>query len=317
MSDNKPNILFIDDEVRILRSLNSIFRRTHNVYSTTNPKEFIDLVRKHHMHVVVSDQRMPRIKGTELLGFVKKHSPNSIRILLTGYADVNAILDSVNEGEIYRYITKPWSADELRETIRQATEIALTLEEEVPKEIDQVAEADITAVHRRAEQQHEYILALFKEQSSYLKIKSRFEHQYNVLWADDLETAYKVLDEHDFAVMISDVHFGDDNTVSVINALKSVAPQTIAIVITSRQDANTLISLINKGQVYRFLINPVSGYLLDKSIKHAVEKHRQLLANPVEQRRFAVESIDEEDKAKQSSVMSSFISRLRKRFLST
>lgn len=310
MEEKKPNIIFIDDEVRILRSLNSIFRRSYNVFATTDPKEFLALIQQHHMHVVVSDQRMPRVRGTELLAKVKKISPSSMRILLTGYADVSAILDSVNEGEIYRYITKPWQADELRETIHQAAKVAYALEAEknMPNQVSEGVGESSDGVEL------ETILALFKGEKNYRAVSSRFAHKYNVLWANDLEKAAQLLEEHTIAVIISDVHFGDDDTVAVVNELKKASPQTVSVIISSRQDANILIDMINKGQIFRFLINPVSGYLLDKSIRHAIKKHHQLKESKVEQQRFAVDDIGEEAQSKQSSIMSGFISRLRRHF---
>lgn len=110
----KPKLAFIDDELRILRSLKMHFRQTHDVFITTDPAELMDYVVANDVQVVISDQRMPDKQGTEVLREVRELSPNTIRILLTGYADLNAVIDSVNDGEIYRYITKPWQNDELK-----------------------------------------------------------------------------------------------------------------------------------------------------------------------------------------------------------
>ncbi len=120
----KPKIAFIDDEPRILRSLKMHFRQSHDVFITTDAIELMEYISANEVQVVVSDQRMPDKQGTEVLRDIKSASPNTIRILLTGYADLNAVIDSVNEGEIYRYITKPWQNDELKKTINKATEIA-------------------------------------------------------------------------------------------------------------------------------------------------------------------------------------------------
>ena len=120
----KPKIAFIDDEPRILRSLKMHFRQSHDVFITTDATELMKYVSEHDVQVVISDQRMPDKQGTEVLRDIKEASPNTIRILLTGYADLNAVIDSVNDGEIYRYITKPWQNDELKKIVNKATEIA-------------------------------------------------------------------------------------------------------------------------------------------------------------------------------------------------
>ena len=122
----KPKLAFIDDEQRILRSMKLLFRKTHDVFITTDPTEYIDYIKNNHVHVAVSDQRMPERVGVDILREVKEVSPSTMRILLTGYADLNAIIGSINDGEIYRYLTKPCKSEELLAVVGRATEIALT-----------------------------------------------------------------------------------------------------------------------------------------------------------------------------------------------
>lgn len=120
----KPTIAFIDDDERILRAMQVLFRSTYTVFTTTEPDEYINYIRFNLVHVAVSDQRMPLREGVDILREIKDISPYTMRILLTGYADLEAIIDSINEGEIFRYLTKPCKADEIKATITQAVEIA-------------------------------------------------------------------------------------------------------------------------------------------------------------------------------------------------
>lgn len=110
----KPRILLVDDEERILRTLTMLLKMQYQVFSTTDGNEALKILKTEKIHVLISDQRMPLMVGTELLRQAKNLSPQTMRILLTGYADVEAALDSVNEGEIFRYINKPWGPKELR-----------------------------------------------------------------------------------------------------------------------------------------------------------------------------------------------------------
>ena len=105
---DKPTLLLIDDEERILRSLAMLFRGSYQVHATVDPHEAIALVERERVHVVVSDQRMPVMRGADLLREVRSRSPNSMRILLTGYSELDAVVSSVNEGEIFRFVQKPW-----------------------------------------------------------------------------------------------------------------------------------------------------------------------------------------------------------------
>ena len=102
----KPSILLVDDEERILRTLTMLLKMQYQVFSTTDGHEALRILKKEKINVLISDQRMPLMVGTELLKQAKSLSPQTMRILLTGYADVDAAVDSVNEGEIFRYINK-------------------------------------------------------------------------------------------------------------------------------------------------------------------------------------------------------------------
>src|SRR5262249_23130650 len=92
--NDKANILFVDDEERVRRSLEMLFRSRFKVYTTTDGHEAVDIARRNRIHVVVSDQRMPTITGVEVLRKVREVSPNTMRLLLTGYSDLQAIVDS-------------------------------------------------------------------------------------------------------------------------------------------------------------------------------------------------------------------------------
>ncbi len=184
----KPKIAFIDDEPRILRSLKMHFRQSHDVFTTTDATELMKYVSEHDVQVVISDQRMPDKQGTEVLRDIKEASPNTIRILLTGYADLNAVIDSVNDGEIYRYITKPWQNDELKKIVNKATEIAQQTQD-ITQNMKQGDESQsfMNASSKRN------ILVLDDDESIYQEIKNQFKSTYTVSWASNLEQAAKLL----------------------------------------------------------------------------------------------------------------------------
>lgn len=111
-------VLFIDDEENILSSLNRIFRRDSiRAYFTTDPEEACRLVKEEEFALVVSDQRMPKMEGTELLKRIREISPRSVRIMLTGYADIKSAMRAVNDGNVFRFLAKPWNEQELRTAI--------------------------------------------------------------------------------------------------------------------------------------------------------------------------------------------------------
>ncbi|MFZ5462337.1 MAG: EAL domain-containing protein [Pseudomonadota bacterium] len=120
---NRPQrtLLLVDDEENILTALKRLLRRDgYTIISTTDPTKAFELLAQHQVGVVVSDQRMPQMSGTELLREVKSLYPDTIRIVLSGYTDLKSVTDAINEGAIYRFLTKPWEDDQLREAIREA-----------------------------------------------------------------------------------------------------------------------------------------------------------------------------------------------------
>ncbi len=119
--EQKPTLLLLDDEENILRALTRLLRRDgYRILSTTNVKEAFSLLARNDVQVIVSDQRMPEMSGTEFLSRVKGIHPNTVRIVLSGYTDLKSVTDAINEGAIYKFLTKPWDDQQIRDQIQQA-----------------------------------------------------------------------------------------------------------------------------------------------------------------------------------------------------
>lgn len=114
-------LLLLDDEENVLRSLIRLFRRdSYRILAAGNVRDAFDLLATNDVQVILSDQRMSDMNGTEFLGRVKMLYPNTIRLILSGYTDLSTVTEAINRGAIYRFLTKPWNDDHLRENIRQA-----------------------------------------------------------------------------------------------------------------------------------------------------------------------------------------------------
>lgn len=128
--DNGYTLLFVDDEEGVLQSLKRIFLdENYQILTAANGPEALDVLQENTIHLVVSDHRMPGMTGAELLKEVKERWPQTIRIMLTGYADVQSVMGAVNEGAVYKFITKPWSDDDLRLTVSLALQQYALLQE--------------------------------------------------------------------------------------------------------------------------------------------------------------------------------------------
>ncbi len=123
MSDKKIDILYVDDEENNLISFKATFRLKYNIMIAVSADAAMKILETKPVEIIITDQRMPNMTGIEFLEKVIEKYPDPIRILLTGYADMNAVIDAVNKGKIYHYLSKPWSEQELEETIKKAFEV--------------------------------------------------------------------------------------------------------------------------------------------------------------------------------------------------
>lgn len=121
--DDKINILYVDDEVNNLISFKATFRLRYKIFTAESARDAMKILDEHNIHIIITDQRMPEMTGVEFLVNILETHPDPIRILLTGYANLNAVIDAVNKGKIYHYLSKPWNEEELNNTILQAFEI--------------------------------------------------------------------------------------------------------------------------------------------------------------------------------------------------
>ncbi|MCK5172311.1 MAG: response regulator, partial [Planctomycetes bacterium] len=113
-------VLFVDDEEKVLASLERTLRdEPYNILFACSGKETLEILRQQEVHVIVTDMRMPEMSGLELLRTVKTNYPHIIRMVLSGDANTDTLLGSINQGEIYRFIPKPWKSNELKTIIRQ------------------------------------------------------------------------------------------------------------------------------------------------------------------------------------------------------
>jgi signal transduction histidine kinase len=113
-------LLVIDDEEEILKALSRQFRRRYDIYTATSADEGLRVMTETPIQVIISDQRMPGMNGVEFFNRVKANFPDAIRLLLTGYADIQAVIAAINDGNVFRYIPKPWDPVELDTIVTEA-----------------------------------------------------------------------------------------------------------------------------------------------------------------------------------------------------
>ncbi len=123
MAEKKINILYVDDEENNLISFKAAFRLKYHVLIAHSGDEALKTLELKPVEIIITDQRMPSMTGIEFLEKVLEKYPEPMRILLTGYSDMNAVIDAVNKGKIYHYLAKPWIEEEINMTIKRAYEV--------------------------------------------------------------------------------------------------------------------------------------------------------------------------------------------------
>lgn len=126
---DKIKVLYVDDEINNLVAFKANFRQHFDILTASSAQEGMDILGKEEIHVVLTDQRMPGVKGVGFLQSIIEKYPDPVRMMLTGYADIEAVIDAVNKTHIYRYITKPWNNDELVEAVKEGYRLYLRNQE--------------------------------------------------------------------------------------------------------------------------------------------------------------------------------------------
>lgn len=296
---DRARVLFVDDEPRILIAMKALFRNTYEVFTANSGDAALDILRDNDVDVVVSDQRMPQMTGVEFLRSAKRLRPRAIRVLLTGYSDLSAILDAINDGEIFRYINKPWANADLRATIADAVKASeVDCEPDLVDDLEPRADASDDAPAAappsaaQAQAAGPGVLVLDDDEPTRTALHRVLSQERAVYTAHNLDQALDILERQSVGVLVTDLTVDGDNVSTLLKALRHHHPSLVAIVLSAHADAGQSIELINEGQIYRFLNKPVGEGLLRGSINLALRRHEVLLRNPQQTLRLVAENTE-------------------------
>jgi serine/threonine-protein kinase len=287
-----PRVLFLDDEERILKTMKALFRSKYDVVTATDGQTALEYLKRDRVHLVVSDQRMPGMTGVEFLRKAKDVSPNTMRILLTGYSDLTAIVDSINDGEVFRFINKPWDNQEIQKVVGEAVDIGLKLDGTPPT----AAPTDVQAIPKI----DEAMLVISPHRPLYEDVRAVAKDACEIVRVHSLQAAVEALKIKAFAVVIAEANPGAEDIYLFLGLLKQKYPQVVTLLVTLTGDAETAISLINRAQLFRFLVPPISSETLRSNIGAALRHAVSVRTAPAMLARYAVEEVQEE---KHSSLM--------------
>jgi len=317
----KYTVLFVDDEPRITSALHAIFRRKYTVLIANSGADALETLKKHKVDVLVSDQRMPEMLGNELLATVSKEYPQTMRILLTGFMDKKAIVDSINHGEVYRFINKPWDNDQIREIISEAaiaSEIpnieypSFERERSQPDEEqkndsakpvnssasnvdasnnDNADNTSHTTAPNEATNDDRAMLMIEQQKDIRHQIRKFCSKESIMIYStQNVEQAIAAATSREsIGVAIVELSEDTNEAIQTINLLKQARPELITITLTEDYDAQTAVDLINQGQVFKYLSKPLEITGFQNTIQNAFARHQFLKKNKESVKRFKVE----------------------------
>lgn len=268
-----PKVLCVDDEPGLLRSLRWLLRGQYDVAVAASGLDALALMGAQNFDVVISDQRMPGMTGTEFLERARRVSPRSIRLLLTGYSDFNAVLSSVNESEVFRFISKPWDNQKLLETVSDAAKVARMTQASWVDFQDTVGADGPDAFD-------EGVLVFDGDDRAVAQWRSAVKREGNIVCTDDIGEAVSQLTRQKVAVLITDIQGARTQQMDLIRAVRRNQPEVVVMVYSQERDSAVIGRLINEGQIYRFIAKPAGAEYLNRTLRSALARHRQLLAEP-------------------------------------
>lgn len=273
LDKRKGRVLCVDDEPNILRALFWLLRKDFQVVTAESGAEGLDIIRKGDFDVVISDNRMPGMNGVDFLGQVKTLAPRAMRILLTGYSDMQAVIQSVNHSEVFRFVSKPWDVVELPLLVAQAAEIARRQEIALSPAATPHPEVAGTRLPK--------MLVLDEEEATHSVVEMSAGDLAQILHVTSPVDAFKILENEEVGIILSERNLGTMDLTHLLCLLKRKHPQIVSIVVTESEDSNLICRMINQGQIHRFIPKPLKAGNLRLAIKSAIAKRTELLNTPL------------------------------------
>jgi DNA-binding NtrC family response regulator len=272
----RAKILFVDDEERILNAMRALFRLQYEVVTSTDGYNALELLRQDRFHLIVSDQRMPSMHGIDLLRQAKEVSPNTVRILLTGFSDLAAIVGSINDGEVFRFIIKPWDNQELQSTVAEAVKIGIEL-----ANLTAIAGTPFgAAIPSVAPATGEGVIVIDQDPETFLQVKRIPSSSHRAFPAREVTQALEIMQQHEIGVILSSVEGKHTESLEFLKLLKQEHPHVVTIVTAQGGDSEVVINLINQARIFRYLFKPLKPGLLAQYLDSAFVHYRRLKAAP-------------------------------------
>lgn len=270
-----PKVLCVDDEPALLRSLRLLLRAEFEVTVAEDGIQALALLGADRFDVIVSDQRMPGMTGAEFLQRAKVLAPHSMRLLLTGYADFNAVVCALNDGDVFRFISKPWDNLRLVEAVQEAARLA---------RMSRMGWSDFqdTAIEEPGQQLDEDVLLVQADAALATICTTACQGVARLQVAQDAADALTLLAQRRVAAVVVQQRPGASDTPALVRSIRRRRPRLSVVVCSAHPDVHALQRLINEGLINRYVALPADVDWLRQSIEGAIQRHIELCKKPLQ-----------------------------------
>lgn len=286
---NASHILLVDDEPLVLSSMRDLLEVDYVVHTAENGQKALEILSKFPIKVLISDERMPQMRGHQLLKRAKQQSPNTIRILLTGYADLESVMNSVNAGEIFRYLNKPCRNDALLNVVRLGVQIYDRLSSLKPT-ATATAQKDDAKIDLNAPKYDALFVGFTPDEIARLQL--RLSKHFTIRAARTVADALKLIGEVPPAVIVSELKLDDYEGLDFLQAVLAENPQLIIIVLTETVDVSLITQAVNELNVFRYLPKSATQEDLERALMDAAARSAIYRAQPNANLKFTASQIE-------------------------
>lgn len=267
-----PKILLVDHDLSALHALKALLKSHYQVITTQDCFEALKILRREKINVIIADERMPIISGTEILRHARYIMPFATRVLLTD--SDRTLIDPTNRSEIFSCIQRPWNYASLYETIIRAVEQSKRVEntsvipavKRIPVLIDQVVEPVVSSL------KPERLICLVLDHEGYIyqMVKGILEPSHEVFWGQSVTEALSILSCQSVAVFVTELSQGDQEIRGLFNTVKQSHADMLTLVLSDLRDVSLLSELTVRRQVFRSLPKPARRGILEKNLASAI-----------------------------------------------
>jgi response regulator RpfG family c-di-GMP phosphodiesterase len=208
-------------------------------------------------------------------------------MLLTGYSDLDAIIGSVNAGEVFRFINKPWQGEFMLYVMKLGIEIYDKVSHLQKEEMDKQEEAGSEEhpvsdrrVHIEVEEESQTVMFIDYSSEETLRLVEKFQNSFNVVGVNSVDAAFQELAKKPVSVIVSNINFGDVDGVSFLDTIRKEYPNTVSVILTEVKDASLAIRSINELNVFRYLVKPMPEDLISETLGKAIERSKAYKKTP-------------------------------------